>query len=284
MKKLFSLGLALLATLSLHAASTIAPVTSSGGGMSFSAISNLINNILISSNGVGGGSTNWLTDANGNGYGVNFFALKERNGIAVLKLWSPTTTNGGNSSIEIYGGAAGAPFKITGDQYINGSLGIGTQPSVAANMDAPGTIAAGTVRATNFTLAGTGPSKIAVQILTNVTGQIFDACLPSITQSNLLITPATNMYVWYGPTNANLTNFVTLAVGKVSSPIVVQINNTNGSSCTVLLPSQGAANGAFFSTNGLPSDFATAPPGTNSAYAFRISGTNVICSVTRWKL
>ena len=362
-----------------------------------------------------GGSTNFITDANGNGYGVNMFKLVDRTGIVGTYWYSVTTTNGGNSGLSNYvangnpfivngagvrfmaletnltavnwlaqdnlgnvfqvpiptgsqtpwtsdinganffltnahhmvlflgtnggsgssanqtyfsndasgvladGGArtangsvslmvsnrqvwwagssgnflgvggtnnldvAGFAFMVKGKSHFSDNVGIGTVGN-AANLDVPGTGAFGTMRATNFTLSGTGPSQIAVNILTNVTGQIFDACLPSITQSNLLITPATNMYVWYGPTNANLTNFVTLAVGKVSSPIVVQINNTNGSSCTVLLPSQGAANGAFFSTNGLPSDFATAPPGTNSAYAFRISGSNVICTVTRWKL
>lgn len=80
---------------------------------------------LASGSGGSGSGTNWLTDANGNGYAIEVFKISGSSA-AMIEFTSATTTNGGNGGISNTI-AAGNLFAVNGNSRFLGNIGI-SQP------------------------------------------------------------------------------------------------------------------------------------------------------------
>ncbi len=121
-------------------------------------------------------------------------------------------------------------------------------------------------------------------VMSNFSALKFQIQQPAITDSNLLVSFATNNYECVGLTNVQLTNIVEEATG-VNGRAKVVIRNTLGVSVPLMLPAFGAQHGYYFHTNGLNDilSAAVAPPGTNTIVSLEIDGTNVYPSVTYWR-
>lgn len=246
---------------------------------------------LISSNASAGSANSFVQWASTNGNGKSF-SLEGTLIYSNLTLLAPTngfagisdplmrvinvTGTGGNHTGQLAWVSASA-FQQSSITLSN----IGSAPVTNENSSAL-QINSGILTVSPGALSNLNSSSIdfpgGANVISNLSGIKYAAVLPSITQSNFIITPDTNRMSVYGATNAVFTNLIEQATG-VHGDVAVYLQAV-GANMTLQWPAYGALHGYFVRTNAnnpFPATTSIAA-GAAGLASFSFFGSNVLIS------
>jgi hypothetical protein len=201
----------------------------------------------------------WGTDATGGG-GGDWFGINT----------SQFSTNGSVLSI-----VSGVPLT---NPVISGTLTVDSVSTPTLNVT-------NDITASNAALGYlTVTNTAVVNLISNLANVKWKPAVPSITQSNLVLSFLTNRYYCDGLTNLVLTNIVEELHATVSTDLSIFVRNTNGVNCALVWPAYGIQHGYFFRTNIYNPVLAWAAVTNNKSAVISLTcwGTNVFATITEW--